>query len=129
MIRTWVVENQQFAEWCVNLEQPWARTTVGFDSRDDVLDVSVSANLGEWQLKDADELEFAVDVGLFTPTEARSVHNRPSQLSMTWSTGGGHSTTPAGTGRCHPPYSCQPCCRKGGRPREARARRHTPGHG
>lgn len=31
--------------------------------------------MGEWQLKDSDELEFAVDVGLFTPTEARSVHD------------------------------------------------------
>jgi hypothetical protein len=74
VIRTWVVEKQQFAGWYVNLEQPWVRTAVGFDTRDDVLDVSASADLGEWQLKDVDELEFAVGVGLFTSTEARSIH-------------------------------------------------------
>ncbi|HUF33943.1 MAG TPA: DUF402 domain-containing protein [Acidimicrobiales bacterium] len=74
VIRTWDVTENRFVGWYVNLEQPWARTTVGFDSRDDVLDVTVSADLDEWRLKDADELEFAVEVGLFGSTEARSIH-------------------------------------------------------
>ena len=73
VIRSWLVDEQRFHGWYVNLEQPWCRTTVGFDSRDDVLDVSVSDDLDECRLKDADELEFTVAVGMFTPAEARSI--------------------------------------------------------
>jgi hypothetical protein len=39
----------------VNLEQPWTRTALGFDSRDDVLDVTVTDNLSQCKLKDEDE--------------------------------------------------------------------------
>lgn len=74
VIRTWVVEAAAFDGWYVNLEQPWVRTAVGFDSRDDVLDVTVSADLREWQLKDADELRFAVEAGDLTAEEARAIH-------------------------------------------------------
>lgn len=73
VIRTWLTKEERFDGWYVNLEQPWSRTPVGFDSRDDVLDVTVSEDLSEWQLKDADELEFAVEVGLLTSTEAQSI--------------------------------------------------------
>lgn len=74
MIRTWIAEDERFSGWYVNLEQPWTRTPVGFDSRDDVLDVTVSADLTEFQLKDEDELEFAVEIGQFTKSEAQAIH-------------------------------------------------------
>lgn len=75
VIRTWVAEEERFAGWYVNLEQPWFRTPVGFDSRDDVLDITATPDLSQWQLKDADELDFAVQVGLFTEAEARQIHS------------------------------------------------------
>jgi hypothetical protein len=74
VMRSWIVEAQRFEGWYVNLEQPWRRTAVGFDSRDDVLDVVVSDDLRTHHLKDADELAFTVQVGMFTPAEARSIH-------------------------------------------------------
>lgn len=74
VIRTWIAEDERFSGWYVNLEQPWTRTPVGFDSRDDVLDVTVSADLTEFQLKDEDELEFAVEIGQFTKSEAQAIH-------------------------------------------------------
>lgn len=74
VIRTWLPGKHRFEGWYVNLEQPWARTPVGFDSRDDVLDVTLSEDLSEWHLKDADELKFAVEVGQFSSTEARAIH-------------------------------------------------------
>jgi predicted RNA-binding protein associated with RNAse of E/G family len=46
---------------------------VGFDSRDDVLDVTVTDDLCACSLKDEDELEFAVSVGKLTSSEARSI--------------------------------------------------------
>ncbi len=39
VIRTWCESDLRFNGWYVNLESPWVRTTVGFDSRDDILDV------------------------------------------------------------------------------------------
>jgi predicted RNA-binding protein associated with RNAse of E/G family len=63
----------RFEGWYVNLEQPWTRTTVGFDSRDDVLDVSVADDLRSCRLKDENELEFAVEVGLLTSIDVLSI--------------------------------------------------------
>ena len=74
VIRTWLEGEERFHGWYVNLEQPWIRTTVGFDSRDDVLDITVTDDLGDWSLKDEDELDFAVRVGKLTSDEARSIH-------------------------------------------------------
>lgn len=74
VIRSWVSE-ERFTGWYVNLERPWSRTLVGFDSRDDVLDITASPDLSEWKLKDVDELEFAVEVGLVTFAEARAVRS------------------------------------------------------
>jgi Protein of unknown function (DUF402) len=74
VMRTWLVDEERFHGWYVNLEQPWRRTAVGFDSRDDVLDVTVADDLSRCRLKDVDELEFTVQVGMFTPADARSIH-------------------------------------------------------
>jgi len=73
VIRTWLENEARFHGWYVNLEQPWVRTTMGFDSRDDVLDVIVTDDLGQCTLKDEDELNFAVNVGKLTSDEARSI--------------------------------------------------------
>jgi predicted RNA-binding protein associated with RNAse of E/G family len=48
--------------WYVNLEAPWVRTRIGFDSRDHILDLSMSPD-GEWRWKDEDELEWAIANG------------------------------------------------------------------
>ena len=75
VIRTWVEADQDFAGWYVNLEQPWTRTEVGFDSRDDVLDVVVTDDLGECNLKDEDELAFSVESGVMTKQEAEQIRH------------------------------------------------------
>lgn len=49
--------------WYVNLELPWRRTAMGFDSRDLVLDIVITEDLSSWEWKDADELEWALDAG------------------------------------------------------------------
>lgn len=75
VIRTWTEADRRFHGWYVNLEQPWVRTAVGFDSRDDVLDVTVTDDLSECGLKDEDELDFDVEVGKLTATDARSIRS------------------------------------------------------
>jgi len=73
VIRTWLQAEERFHGWYVNLEQPWVRTEVGFDSRDDVLDVTVTDDLRECTLKDEDQLDFEVDLGTLTQDEAQSI--------------------------------------------------------
>lgn len=73
VIRTWVQADQEFTGWYVNLEQPWTRTDVGFDSRDDVLDVVVADDLSECSLKDEDEFGFAVESGAISTQEEASI--------------------------------------------------------
>lgn len=72
VIRAWVATEDRFDGWYVNLEQPWRRTAIGFDSRDDILDVTVSDDLSRCGLKDDDELDYAVEVGLRTAADAET---------------------------------------------------------
>lgn len=75
VIRSWLEVERRFHGWYVNLEQPWVRTMVCFDSRDDVLDVTVTDDLSKCELKDEDELDFAVEVGKMTALEAQSIRS------------------------------------------------------
>jgi Protein of unknown function (DUF402) len=61
------------ASWYVNLELPWRRTSLGFDTRDHQLDIVIRAD-GAWRWKDEDELRDAIDVGLLRVEEARRIH-------------------------------------------------------
>jgi hypothetical protein len=54
----------------INLEDPWLRTAIGFDSRDVYLDL-VAGPLGDdWQWKDEDELAWIVEQGRIDPARA-----------------------------------------------------------
>jgi len=50
-------DDQTLKMWYVNLEEPWTRTSRGFDSRDHGLDVIVAPDLSSWSWKDEDEVE------------------------------------------------------------------------
>ena len=62
----------QFISYYVNLEAPFARSAVGFDSRDHVLDLCVRADR-TWYYKDQDELDTRVEVGMVTAEAAAQV--------------------------------------------------------
>jgi Protein of unknown function (DUF402) len=59
-----------FAGWYVNLQDPLRRTSMGFDTRDHVLDVLIPPDGSGWRFKDEDELAEAVARGLYSPDEA-----------------------------------------------------------
>lgn len=65
----WTVEEDRRV-WYVNLQDPLARTSIGFDTVDHALDVVVELDRSSWRWKDEDELAEAVEDGLFTPAEA-----------------------------------------------------------
>ena len=73
VVRRWDEARHEIEGWYVNLEQPWVRTPIGFDSHDDVLDILVADDLSEWSWKDADELEWSVSAGRVTADYAECV--------------------------------------------------------
>ena len=56
--------------WYVNLQEPLARTPIGFDTTDHALDVLVELDRSSWRWKDEEELADAVAQGMFTPEQA-----------------------------------------------------------
>ena len=62
--------DHDFRGWYVNLEEPWHRTAIGFDSRDNLLDIVIAPDLSSWQWKDEDELAWAVETGRHRLDEA-----------------------------------------------------------
>lgn len=65
-------------DWYVNLELPWLRTPIGFDSQDWTLDVVATTEPdGSWSVryKDEDELEFYA-AGGYWPAAMRAVIER-----------------------------------------------------
>jgi hypothetical protein len=73
VLRRFDPDGGRYRGWYVNLERSWRRTPVGFDSRDDVLDVVVSDDLSTWAPKDEDELEWSVEAGTLTTDEADEI--------------------------------------------------------
>jgi predicted RNA-binding protein associated with RNAse of E/G family len=73
-----VLRNRSFSDdaaegWYVNLEAPWRRTKIGFDSCDLVLDVVPAPDLSSWSWKDRDELDWSVEQGKFSQRQADQI--------------------------------------------------------
>ena len=51
------------ASWYVNFQRPIVRTTIGFDTMDEILDLEVRGDFSSWSRKDVDELELAIRMG------------------------------------------------------------------
>jgi len=63
----------ELISWYINMEAPYSRRPDGFDTCDYQLDVVVSADLSEWHWKDEDHMEFAIDLGLISKTNAEEI--------------------------------------------------------
>ena len=73
VIRRWDFNADRAYGWYVNLESPWRRTRIGFDSWDLILDVTVADDLSSWAWKDADELDWGVSVGKLSVKDAEEI--------------------------------------------------------
>lgn len=80
VIRTWDAARSSYRGWYVNLEQDWRRTPIGFDSRDDILDLILADDLGDAELKDDDELTAAVTVGRLHSEDAEEIRARAERV-------------------------------------------------
>ena len=59
--------------WYVNLQEPIRRTSIGFDTMDNMLDVVISADMIEWRWKDDDEFDAAQKIGFYSAEKAREI--------------------------------------------------------
>jgi predicted RNA-binding protein associated with RNAse of E/G family len=63
---------RNFSGYFVNMEEPFRRTPVGFDTQDHTLDIEVSPEL-HWRWRDTEELNEHVKHGFYTANLAREV--------------------------------------------------------
>ncbi len=77
----WDATTWRHAWWYVNLEEAWRRTAIGFDTRDEELDLWMEPDLREVHVKDEDELDFAVQQGRFSSAQADSIRERARHLA------------------------------------------------
>lgn len=65
----WDMPQRSLIGWYVNLEAPFARTEIGFDTQDHELDVVVRPDFS-WYWKDEDDLRDLVAAGVFSDEKA-----------------------------------------------------------
>jgi hypothetical protein len=58
----WESTDRRLGAWYVNLQEPFRRTSLGFDTQDLELDIVVSPD-GDWRLKDDEKLEGWIERG------------------------------------------------------------------
>ena len=66
----WDDETDAVRFWYIDLVTPLHRTAAGFEFVDHGIDVVVQPDLSSWEWKDADELEWYVEHGRYTRSEA-----------------------------------------------------------
>ena len=76
-------EESRFAGWYVNLEAAWRPFALGFDTEDHELDIWVDSD-GSWEWKDEDELDAAVEAGVFTAAQAAAVRAEGERVLAEW---------------------------------------------
>lgn len=69
-------EDHIFGGWKIDLVEPVRRTSLGFDTMDQLLDIIVSADRSTWRWKDQVEVEEAQARGLFTAEQVSDLYGR-----------------------------------------------------
>ena len=76
----WEGPERRFAGWYLNLEEPFRRTSAGFDSQDLELDVWIPAD-GPWRFKDADLLEQRVREGRYSEEQCTAIRRLGDEIA------------------------------------------------
>jgi Protein of unknown function (DUF402) len=69
----WKTGTKDLVCWYINLQEPIRRTSIGFDTMDNMLDVVVSPDMSEWRWKDDDEFTEAERVGFYSHRKAGEI--------------------------------------------------------
>ena len=69
----WETGQAKLRCWYIDLQEPLRRTSLGFDTMDQFLDIVISADKSTWHWKDEDEFEKAIASGVYSMDEARFI--------------------------------------------------------
>ncbi|HEX6724905.1 MAG TPA: DUF402 domain-containing protein [Gaiella sp.] len=75
----WEGPERRFAGWYLNLEEPFRRTSIGYDTQDLELDVWIPAG-GPWGLKDDEKLDERVRDGRYTAEQVAATRALGEQI-------------------------------------------------
>lgn len=70
----WNAADMSLVCWYINMEDPFTRTSLGFDYQDQELDILVKPDLSDWRWKDEDELKEAVSLGIISQERAAALY-------------------------------------------------------
>jgi hypothetical protein len=76
----WVGPGRELAAWYVNLEEPWRRTQLGFDTQDLELDLVVEPD-GSWRFKDDEHLEPWIERGRWTAADVAAIRAEGARIA------------------------------------------------
>jgi Protein of unknown function (DUF402) len=76
-------EAESFRGWYVNLEEPFRRTGRGYEYVDQLLDIWIEPD-GSRRWLDEDELEAAVDRGVYSAAEAAAIRAEGERVLEAW---------------------------------------------
>ena len=75
----WHGPAREFGAWYVNIQEPFRRTAIGFDTQDLELDLVVSVD-GSWRFKDDEHLDPWVERGRWTAEEVATIRAEGRRL-------------------------------------------------
>jgi hypothetical protein len=76
----WFGPEREFRGWYVNLQEPFRRTELGYDTQDLELDIWVLAS-GGWELKDDDVMEERLHEGRFTGEQVAATRAEANRVT------------------------------------------------
>ena len=76
----WEGPEREHAAWYVNLQEPFRRTPLGFDTQDLELDLVLTPD-GAWEFKDDEELEGWIERGRWTPEEIAAIRAEGARVA------------------------------------------------
>jgi len=76
----WHGHERAFRTWYVNIQEPFRRTPLGFDTQDLELDVVVGAD-GSWRYKDDEHMESWIDCGRWTVDEVAEIRAEGARIA------------------------------------------------
>lgn len=77
----WHGPERAFRGWYVNLQEPFRRARLGFDTQDLELDIVVGLD-GSWRYKDDEKLESWIDRGRWTAGEVDAIRKEGARLAV-----------------------------------------------
>lgn len=76
----WRAATDEFLGFQINLQEPLRRTSLGFDTFDQELDIQVAPD-GSWRWKDVDSFERGVTSGVFSHHEGKAIRELARDLA------------------------------------------------